>query len=82
LFLHSRIFTNIANRMKNDKVFSHWTRNIVISRSKTVVDGVTHPRPRRDRCRPALWRFSGRAAVCQYHPAQLRRRWKKDLSEN
>ncbi|MEX1115695.1 MAG: hypothetical protein WEB53_10630 [Akkermansiaceae bacterium] len=28
--------------MKNEKGSSYWARNIVISRSKTVVDGVTH----------------------------------------
>lgn len=42
LLLRGGIFTNIANRMEQKKGSSYWARNIVISRSKTVVDGVTH----------------------------------------
>lgn len=43
LFLRGGIFTNIANRMKQNAPKSgYWARNIVITRSKTVVEGVTH----------------------------------------
>jgi hypothetical protein len=41
LILRGGIFTNIANRMNQDKEPSYWARNILINRSKTVVDGVT-----------------------------------------
>lgn len=39
LILRGGIFTNIANR-ENDS--GYWARNILISRSKTVVHGITH----------------------------------------
>jgi hypothetical protein len=43
LFIRGGIFTNIANRMKQgDRQSGYWGRNLVISRSKTIVDGVTH----------------------------------------
>ena len=42
LFLRGGIFTNIANQMEQERRPSYWARNILISRSKTVVDGVTH----------------------------------------
>lgn len=42
LFLRGGIFTNIANRREAGEGYSYWTRNIRITRSKTVVDGVTH----------------------------------------
>ncbi len=42
LVLRGGVFTNIANRMKHGKGSSYWSRNISISRSRTVVDGVTH----------------------------------------
>lgn len=42
LFLRGGIFTNIANRMKqNEPKSGYWARNILITRSKTVVEGVT-----------------------------------------
>jgi hypothetical protein len=40
LFLGGGVFINIANRMKREKGSSYWGRNILISRSKTLVDGV------------------------------------------
>lgn len=42
LLLRGGIFTNIANRMEQERGSSYWGRNIVITRSNTVVDGVTH----------------------------------------
>ncbi len=42
LLLRGGVFTNIANRMVHGKGSSYWGRNITISRSRTVVDGVTH----------------------------------------
>jgi len=42
LFLRGGVFTNIANRIKDGEGSGYWARNILISRSKTVVDGVTH----------------------------------------
>jgi hypothetical protein len=40
LFLRGGVFINIANRMKREKGSSYWGRNILINRSRTVVDGV------------------------------------------
>ncbi len=40
LFLRGGIFTNIANRTEKDT--GYWSRNISITRSRTVVEGVTH----------------------------------------
>lgn len=43
LVLHGGIFTNIANRMEQeDRRSGYWSRNILIRRSNTVVDGITH----------------------------------------
>jgi hypothetical protein len=43
LFIRGGIFTNVANRMRQeDRQSGYWGRNLVIRRSKTVVDGVTH----------------------------------------
>lgn len=42
LLLSGGIFTNTANRMETEKGLSYWARNILISRSRTIVDGVTH----------------------------------------
>ncbi len=42
LVLKGGIFTTTANRMKQDKGYNYWSRNIVINRSNTTVDGLTH----------------------------------------
>lgn len=42
LVLKGGIFTTTANRMKQDKGYSYWSRNIAISRSNTTVVGLTH----------------------------------------
>jgi len=42
LLLKGGIFTTTANRMKADKGYNYWSRNIAISRSNTTVDGLTH----------------------------------------
>lgn len=42
LLLKGGVFTTIANRMKQDKGYNYWARNIAISRSNTTVEGVTH----------------------------------------
>ncbi len=36
------IFTTTANRMKQEKGYSYWSRNIAIARSNTTVVGLTH----------------------------------------
>ena len=36
------IFTTTANRLKAERGYNYWARNIVITRSNTVVEGVTH----------------------------------------
>ncbi|MCU0796990.1 MAG: right-handed parallel beta-helix repeat-containing protein [Akkermansiaceae bacterium] len=41
LHLRGGIFTHIANRADPAKEYGYWARNIVIRRSRTVVDGVT-----------------------------------------
>jgi hypothetical protein len=42
LFLRGGVFTTFANRMKQEKGYNYWSRNIQISRSNTEVDGLTH----------------------------------------
>lgn len=42
LCLRGGIFTNIANRAKPEEEGGYWARNIVIRRSRTVVEGVKH----------------------------------------
>jgi len=42
LFLRGGIFTTIANRMKQDIGYNYWARNIVVTRSNTEIDGLTH----------------------------------------
>lgn len=41
LFLRGGVFTNIANRMKPDQPSNYWSRNIQITRSRTVVENLT-----------------------------------------
>ena len=40
LTLRGGIFKHVANRMRQEKGYNYWSRNIKISRSNTVVDGV------------------------------------------
>ncbi len=42
LVLRGGVFTTIANRMKQEKGYNYWMRNIAISRSNTTVEGLTH----------------------------------------
>lgn len=42
LVLQGGIFTTIANRMKQEKGYNYWARNITIHRSNTTVVGLTH----------------------------------------
>jgi hypothetical protein len=42
LVLKGGVFTTIANRMKAEKGYNYWLRNIAINRSNTTVEGVTH----------------------------------------
>jgi len=41
LILRGGVFTNIANRMRQEAGYNYWARTIRISRSNTEVDGVT-----------------------------------------
>ena len=41
LLLRGGVFSNIANRMRQEVGYNYWARNIVISRSNTEVDGLT-----------------------------------------
>ncbi len=36
------VFTTFANRMKQEIGYNYWSRNIVITRSNTEIDGLTH----------------------------------------
>ena len=36
------VFTTFANRMLSDQGYHYWGRNIVVRRSNTVIDGLTH----------------------------------------
>ncbi len=42
LLIKGGVFTTTANRMKQDKGYNYWARNIAISRSNTTVVGLTH----------------------------------------
>lgn len=42
LLLQGGVFTTVANRMQQGKGYNYWARNIAISRSRTVVAGLTH----------------------------------------
>jgi len=42
LVLRGGIFTTFANRMKQEKGYNYWARNIVIRRSNVEVEGLTH----------------------------------------
>jgi hypothetical protein len=42
LILRGGVFTTFANRMDPKDGYNYWSRNIVISRSKTEVEGLTH----------------------------------------
>lgn len=42
LVLKGGVFTTTANRMKQEKGYNYWSRNIVITRSNTTVAGLTH----------------------------------------
>ena len=42
LVLRGGVFTTFANRMKQEVGYNYWARNIEITRSNTVVDGMTH----------------------------------------
>ncbi len=41
LVLRGGVFTQIANQMRQEVGYNYWSRNIVVRRSNTVVDGVT-----------------------------------------
>jgi hypothetical protein len=42
LVIKGGVFTTIANRMKQEKGYNYWSRNIAIDRSNTTVMGLTH----------------------------------------
>lgn len=42
LVIRGGVFTTFANRMEQEKGYNYWSRNIVISRSNTEFDGLTH----------------------------------------
>ncbi len=42
LVIRGGVFTTIANRMKQEKGYNYWLRNIAITRSNTTVVGLTH----------------------------------------
>lgn len=42
LVVKGGVFTTFANRMLSDKGYHYWSRNIVVRRSNTVIDGLTH----------------------------------------
>ncbi|MBX3738078.1 MAG: hypothetical protein KF715_15395 [Candidatus Didemnitutus sp.] len=42
LVLRGGVFTTTANRMKQEKGYNYWLRNIAITRSNTTVVGLTH----------------------------------------
>jgi len=42
LVLRGGVFTTYANRMEQEVGYNYWARNIMVARSNTVVDGLTH----------------------------------------
>ncbi len=42
LVLRGGVFTHVGNRMRQEKGYNYWSRNIRITRSNTEVDGLTH----------------------------------------
>lgn len=42
LILRGGVFTHVGNRMRQEKGYNYWSRNIRITRSNTEVDGLTH----------------------------------------
>jgi len=42
LVVRGGVFTTIANRMKQEKGYNYWLRNITITRSNTTVEGLAH----------------------------------------
>ncbi|MBM4154963.1 MAG: hypothetical protein FJ221_08015 [Lentisphaerae bacterium] len=42
LILRGGVFTHVGNRMRQEKGYNYWARNIEIRRSNTEVDGLTH----------------------------------------
>jgi hypothetical protein len=42
LVLRGGVFTTTANRMKQEKGYNYWLRNIAITRSNTTVEGLAH----------------------------------------
>lgn len=42
LTIRGGVFTTFANNMKQEVGYNYWSRNIVITRSNTEVDGLTH----------------------------------------
>lgn len=42
LLLKGGVFTTTANRMKQEKGYNYWSRNISITRSNTTVEGLAH----------------------------------------
>ncbi|WP_414663337.1 hypothetical protein [Horticoccus sp. 23ND18S-11] len=42
LVIKGGVFTTTANRLKAEKGYSYWSRNITITRSNTTVEGLTH----------------------------------------
>lgn len=42
LVIRGGIFTTFANCMKQEDGYNYWSRNIIISRSNTEIDGLTH----------------------------------------
>lgn len=42
LVLRGGVFTTVANRMRQEKGYNYWSRNIRIGRSNTEVEGLTH----------------------------------------
>lgn len=42
LTVRGGVFNTIANQMKQDVGYNYWSRNILVSRSNTEIDGLTH----------------------------------------
>ena len=42
LLLQGGFFTTVANQMKQEKGYNYWSRNIMVTRSNTVIDGLKH----------------------------------------
>ena len=81
LVLRDGVFTTFANRMKQEVDYNYWSRNIVITRSNTEIDGLTHYFVG-ETGRAPLCRLHQRSPMRQHYIARLLRHWAQNLFDH